>query len=305
MKITQVSPLVFSISIVLLNLPAYANPMGLNQSDMAFCSAVRDARTREAIANSQSSSNKSNNFGANASYAGIGGSVSYGSGSSNSNSSSSREMAMSQYGSKNCDELLRTSGKVTIAEINANAAQAIARMQNESYKYGADIQRDIAGINAAAIVGVAGINAKGNVDVANTNAKAGVNTALIQAGAGLLGSIIAPPSRSAEINAGVEKARIAADLEKAKMAAEIERQRIAAVNGDPGLALLQNWGLTITSCSSAVTAISIDGKQYCTMPNNQLNAGQYVYDRARNQLKAIRNVNYAPNPSPRSSSGFR
>jgi hypothetical protein len=78
------------------------------------------------------------------------------------------------------------------------------------------------------------------------------------------------------------------------------------MNGDTNMGLLQSWGLTIMpSCNPPVAIIFIDNKQYCTMPTNQVNVGQYVYDRARNQLKAIRSVNYAPNRSPRSPSRFR
>ncbi|MFM2061134.1 MAG: hypothetical protein RLZZ507_804 [Cyanobacteriota bacterium] len=322
MNSKQVSPLIFSISILLMNLPAYANPMGLNSSDLAFCSSVRDARVREAIANSQRSSQTNVNIGIDVKFPikgipiGIGGN-SNGSGSSSSSSSSNREMAMSQYQSTNCDQLLKSAAEVTIAEINADAAKAIARMQMESFKYGADIQRDIANINAGAMVEVANINAQASTKVASIQTNGSVNQTLIQAGAGLLSTIIAPPSRPAEINADVEKARIAADLEKAKIAAEIERQRIAAANADPGLTLLQNWGLTATGCNNVgIVSITIDNRQYCAFATNWLSVGQYVYNRSTNNLEplAINRMYTSPpvennypeqtNPTPSSGGGF-
>lgn len=54
---------------------------------------------------------------------------------------------------------------------------------------------------------------------------------------------------------------------------------------DPNLALIKSWGLNILpSCSGQVAVISIDRKQYCTVPDQGLRAGQYTYDRTADRL---------------------
>jgi hypothetical protein len=115
-----------------------------------------------------------------------------------------------------------------------------------------------------------------------------VTETIITTGAGLLGTILAPPSRPAEINAETERKRIEAEIEIAKINAETERQRIAAANNDPGLALIQKWKLTTTACSnSSVVSIDIDDKQYCVFPTSSLLAGQYVYNRSTKKLELL------------------
>lgn len=53
---------------------------------------------------------------------------------------------------------------------------------------------------------------------------------------------------------------------------------------DNNIALLRSWGLTPTECTPDMTFISIDSKQYCTLPNNGLTAKQYIYNRNTNKL---------------------
>ena len=56
-----------------------------------------------------------------------------------------------EYSSKNCDEVLKQWGAVSIEEIRADAEKAIARMRQESDKYSEDTKRIIAGFNLEAI----------------------------------------------------------------------------------------------------------------------------------------------------------
>jgi hypothetical protein len=67
---------------------------------------------------------------------------------------------------------------------------------------------------------------------------------------------------------------------------------------DPNVALLQSWGLAITSCNASDTFIYMDNQRYCTIASGKFQKGQYVYDRAANRLRR------AESSSPRSSSGF-
>ncbi|HEY9701912.1 MAG TPA: hypothetical protein V6C58_05680 [Allocoleopsis sp.] len=61
------------------------------------------------------------------------------------------------------------------------------------------------------------------------------------------------------------------------------------VEEDNNIALLRSWGLTPTECTPAMAFISIDSKQYCTLPNNGLTAKQYIYNRSTNKLTAVIN----------------
>lgn len=110
---------------------------------------MRDVRVREAVASSQ----RHEDIRVNTNFdMGIGGWLgvhgdSNGSGRTVDSSSSSREMAMSNYRSRNCDTLLQTAGQVTVAQIDANARAAIAQMQADTARYNADIQAVIANVN--------------------------------------------------------------------------------------------------------------------------------------------------------------
>ena len=396
MSNTNIKFLFLSFSTLAIVAPASANPLGLDQTDMAFCSEVRDVRVREAASNSQRSEdlrvNTNFDFGYNR-IIGVHGD-SDGSGRTVNTSSSSRDQAMSNYQSRNCDQLLQAASQVTIAEIDANTKAAIARMQQEGQFYTEDTQRIVAGINLEAIRDtnatnrdIADITAQAQtrivelqqlgrvqeaqilaetlqrttaaeqagqtdrarieaealqrivqdtnsatVEVARVNAQTDqtrsqhqleavrvnaqtdqarsqhqleavrsnnrtntTNTVVNQTGQ-LLGSIINPPSRSAQINARVERERIAADLERNRMQIQLERERIeqerllASANSDPIAQTLAAWGWSRISCETNLPIVAISGlanEAVCVQPTATMPAGNYSFDATANRLVPI------------------
>jgi len=74
---------------------------------------------------------------------------------------------------------------------------------------------------------------------------------------------------------------------------------------DRNVALLREWGLTPTQCGNNVVSISIDGKQYCTLPTEWLTIGTYRYLPAQDRLEPLSqpynpdytNINTEPQPN--------
>jgi hypothetical protein len=388
----QISVLFLSFPVLVLSLPAHADPLGLAPSDLAFCSEVRDARVREAVASSQRHENIQVNTNFDFGYAGIIGvhGDSQGSGRTVNSSSSSRDMAMSNYQSRNCNTLLQTASQVTVAQIDANARTAIAQMQADTARYNADIQAVIANVNLEAIrdgnsanVQMTGITAAAQVRIeelrqagrveeahlmaetlqrqtaaeqsgrtdrarieaenlrrmvessnnaavqtANINAQtqqlnsnnqlsatrstnntSTTNTLLTQS-ATLLGSLINPPSRSAQIQARTEQQRIAAETERERMRIQLERERmeqerlLATAPTDPIAQLLAQWGWSRIACNSGIPVIAISGmanEAVCVQPTAYVPAGNYSFNPATNQLVPIATATSYPNysqPSP-------
>ena len=227
-----------------------------------------------------------------------------------------------QYASKNCDEVLKQWGQVSIAEIQADAEKAIARMKLEGNKYSEDTKRIIAGFNLEAI----NINAKTNLRVEELRQAGKIEEAKILSDAlqrkieaqekgmtdrvkietealiAMNKSDNALELRKVELSAAVakrqsfnklagtslgelvkffggkdevKKEKIRADVRIKEIEAQIKIEELRAKNNaDPNLVMIQNWGLTVTTCSGSVVSISMDGKQYCTNVANWLNAGR-------------------------------
>jgi hypothetical protein len=171
---------------------------------------------------------------------------------------------MQNYAAKNCDMLLQQAGQVTIADINANKDVAIARIQNEGYKYSEDTRRIIAGMGLEA-----------HKDDNKTQRM------------GIIGGIGAQIA-TALIGAGVEKRRIEASVQ------------IASLTADPNLALLQKWGLQQIPCVTNGVAILINDKKFCTQSTHWLATGTYRYDHAGDRLDRIEQPEPAGIDSPSS-----
>jgi hypothetical protein len=234
-----------SFPIVALSLPAQANPIGLDASDLAFCSEVRDVRVREAAASSQRNEDLRVNTNFDFGYArliGVHGD-SQGSGRTVNSSSSSREIAMSDYQFRNCDTLLRTAGEVTVAQIDANARVAIAQMQADTARYNADIQVLLANIDLAAIQ--------------DTNAT-GVRTTEITTAAQVRIEELQQAGR-------IEEARLMAEMlqrqTEAEQSGQTERARIEAEN------LLR---MVESTNNTAVQTATINAQTQQAISQNQL-----------------------------------
>ncbi|MEI2579887.1 hypothetical protein [Scytonema sp. PRP1] len=280
MTFTKTS-LLLTVSIVLSAIPVYANNMELLPEDTAFCSDVRDYRMEEVISQSSVTSNSGGNVNLIVKIP-IGAKFNH---KYNRSTASSHEV-MSEYQSKNCDELLRQAGQVTIAKINANASVAIAEIERDKEKYSADTRRIIAEIDAKTKEKLAQIQRGIEQD---TN-KTGLWTGVIREVGNFFGNMWDYKKRNREL---------------------ATQERLAALAADPNLALIQNWGLTTASCGSSVVSILIDGKEYCTKPVKGLSVGSYTYIRAEGRLEPISqssnslnatNSNPQPTPEPISQS---
>jgi hypothetical protein len=244
--------------ILFLNMPAYANPLGLNPEDLTFCSKVRDDRARDIAAHSSNT----NVHGQATIFTGFGsGSVDV-----NTATSSSSDNSRSQYQAKNCDTLLQQAGQVNIAELNAEKETAIARMKTQAQveigKYSEDTKRMLANINLAGRQDDNRTNLAGLRDTNRTT----VNNNIITSGANLIAAIVQSNVNRKAIDAQVEIARLTAD---------------------PNLALIKNWQLETTSCDSSTVSILIDNKTYCTKATNWLKAGIYTYLRTEDRLQPM------------------
>jgi hypothetical protein len=281
---------VLSIYLSLLSSPVLAqNSSWLDYSMLPFCEQVRDARTREVIAQSQDNSSvtvNTNFDGVWASIVNIHGD-SLGSGSNNSSSSSSRDYAISQYSSSNCDSLLQAMSQVTIAEIQTDTAKAIERMRMESSKYGQDIQLAIANVNLEAIKNTN----QTTENIVYTQGKTTITTTAIEAGTQIIKGIINPPSREeeAQANAQVEIARLHEETERQRL--ELERLRLerempfnkTVSNTNDTIINIDQWlserGLTKTACLPGVVfIIGLSSDTVCINPTSQIFSGVYEYD---------------------------
>lgn len=225
----------------------------------------------------------------------------------------------SEYESKNCDEVLKQWGQVSVAEIQANAQEAIARIQNEGYKYGEDTKRLVADIeleglkdtnntaqniattNANAAQNITATNASASQNIAKTQARANTTSAIVNSLGTVIGNSITSSNnkKQQQLAAQIERERIAADLEKARIAAQIEREKLIASNSSDVSSvdrLLAQWNWTRVSCSPSSVFISgLSNESVCVSPTNLFPPGEYAYDRATNQLVLL---NYPPPTNP-------
>jgi hypothetical protein len=261
-----------TVAIASLALPTFAFP--LNESDLAFCKQERDNYASTSIYNSQSSSSQQRSGGARVSVFGVsfGGS---GSGSSRSESSTNSQNEVSwDYQARNCDKLLEMRGLVSIAQIEANRDQAIAQMQQESSMHHDNTWFKVTkNTNKSNLIGI-GINA----------------------GTQLLGNLLNPPSRQAEVTstAEVKKAEILAQMEIEKERLRLEQTKLTATGAPANVALIfAQWGVSQVACVSGVVFIaglSSDNNFVCIYPNNLIPPGYYTYNSTANQLIPIASV---------------
>jgi PDZ domain len=123
------------LPITTLGLPVEAFAL---TSDTAYCATTRDSYVASSKKRFESQSYEGKgNAGAGIGKTGIsvggGGEYNWDREWDNFDSSQKRE-----YEQKNCDELLRQKGLVTVAEIRANSELAIARLQEETKRYVSD-----------------------------------------------------------------------------------------------------------------------------------------------------------------------
>lgn len=167
----------------------------------------------------------------------------------------------SEYTNKNCDEALRQWGLVSIAEIQANAQEAIERIKLEGGKYSEDTKRIVADINLEVVKAetdaaqniaktqadadkyIAASNNSAQMhnvdiinntkrDVARTEADAAQNIAKTQARANtnsaIIGNVGAIVGNSIISSNNRRQQKINAEIEKQKIEAELEKARLAA-----------------------------------------------------------------------------
>lgn len=203
-----------------------------------------------------------------------------------------------QYENRNCEEVMRQWGAVSIADIQANASIAVEKLELEGNKYSEDTKR---------IIGTAQEQTKREINSGDTT------RTIITTGAGILGTIFSGGNEveKERIRAATEKKRLEQELEIAKLRNETEKLRIlgnapgaaerrlieqepssqarapGVLGNDPGLALIQSWGLASVSCSAATASIDISGKQYCANATDKLVAGRYAYNPATRRLQRV------------------
>lgn len=271
-----------------------ANPLNLNQADLAFCSQSV-ANYAKAVRSSSSSSSSG--------YGGVGyGIVGVNAGYSDSSSSRYKENIESQFRSRNCDALLNASSRVTIAQIKANADVAIAQLNAESQQYDSDTQRLIASLQLQGVVNTNQTNLAGivdtnatNVQVAGINANASTTNTLIGAIGGIIQTSIVASAQNNQ---------------------PTQQQSPPPVSDPPvtdsRVAMIQSWGFTLAKCSSSTARISIDGqKALCVLPVNGIKSGQrYSHNSETGTFKRIPSTTISdtvkvptPTPSVRTNNG--
>jgi hypothetical protein len=203
-----------------------------------------------------------------------------------------------QYENRNCEEVMRQWGAVSIADIQANASIAVEKLELEGNKYSEDTKR---------IIGTAQEQTKREINSGDTT------RTIITHGAGILSTIFSGGNEveKERIRAATEKKRLEQELEIAKLRNETEKLRIlgnapgaaerrlieqepslqarapGVLGNDPGLALIQSWGLSSVSCSVSTASIDISGKQYCANATDKLVAGRYAYNPATRRLQRV------------------
>ncbi|HCF28520.1 MAG TPA: hypothetical protein DEV81_15270 [Cyanobacteria bacterium UBA11049] len=102
-------------------------------------------------------------------------------------------------------------------------------------------------------------------------------------------------------NNEIKNEKIRSDAKLKEIEAQIKLEELKAKNSaDPNLAMIQSWGLKVTTCNDSVVSISMDGKQYCTNPASWLNAGRYQYIRAEDRLEPMHQLSQPLNANTNS-----
>lgn len=169
----------------------------------------------------------------------------------------------SEYSSKNCDEVLKQWGQVSVAEIQANASEAIARIQNEGYKYAEDTKRIVADIE---LEGLKDTNSTAQ-SIAETNANAAVDIATINGNT---------DQRIAETNAGAVQ-YIADKKFEGLIDTNSTNQNIADINANAN----QNIAATNANSAQNIAATNANANQNIAATN--ANAAQNI---AKTQARA-------------------
>ncbi len=272
-----------------------------------------------------------------------------------------------EYNSKNCDEVMKQWGAVSIAEINANASVAIKKMDVEQNKYSENTKRILAKYSEGTKRKLGLEEQKTQQQRSSNDTNATIVTVVAKGAGDIVKSTqdlekvkinsdtqrkrneqkLAIEKLKADNQLAIEKLKADSQLAIEKLKAEqkvmtatsnndpnlakkneqkleIEKLRAdnqleieklkadnqlaieklkaeqkamtATSNNDPNLALIQNWGFSITQCSAVTVLISIDGKQYCINATDKLVAGQqYAYNRSNNRFQPVNSTPIQPN----------
>jgi len=266
------SPLIVLSSNVSL---VQANPLKLNSSDLAFCS--QSVASYAKAVQSSSSNTSSDSFGGSIGIPIDGLPFSLGANTATSNSSSRQYMEniANQSKSRNCDELLRQYGLVTIAEIQANASVAIARLQTEAQKYDSDTQRVIASLQLEAVKDTnttsRDIAKDTNITALkiaeSTNTASTTNTIV-----GAIGQVLTTAIATSNNQQPQQPPSVATTTS------------IQGDSTDP----IRSMGFTPTNCNPSSAIIAIGSQGYCVQPDRGLQSGmKYAYNSQTNSLSLL------------------
>lgn len=280
-------------------MPAHANPLGLQDSDLKWCQAyvgmTADQIRSGQASNSSSSSSSSSGGGLGIQLPIKGIPVGF-SGNANSSDSFQRTSSSSSsfnqdksslYVAKNCDTLLRVAGDVTIADINANRDIALAKIQSDAYKYGVDAQRAV-GLDANYTERYKSDN---QLSGSKYHDDAWVKTTEIQSNASTTNTII---NTTGGVIGGVLGAIAAANNSppspQPSAPSSPAPSVVATAPSDPVSQLLAQWGWIQTICvQGKVFIIGLANGTVCVEPNATVSAGNYRF--ANNQLYPLTNQN--------------
>jgi len=273
-KITLASFLLVLTHVSLAN----ANPLKLNSNDLAFCSqsVANYAKSLQSSSSNTSSDSVGGSIGVP--IEGIPLSIGGNYGTSNSSSSKYMEQIANQSKSRNCDELLRQKGLVTIAQIQANASVAIAKLQADVQKYDSNTQRVIASLQLSAVentnaaqVAIAQDTNAAQVAITNSNNSASTTNTIV----GAIGQVLT--TAIATSNSNNQQSQQPASV-------TTNPPNIQGDNTDP----IRSWGFTPTNCNPSSAIIAIGSQGYCVQPERGLQSGmKYAYNSQTNRLSLL------------------
>ena len=183
-------------------------------------------------------------------------------------------------------EELRQSGKIREAEILSDMIKTV----NETREKGATERLTI---QTEALLQMT--RANNEVEMLRIRQATTVRwISLIDSSAGIVLEGVFNLAREKEITKR-ELARIEADIKIAELRARSASDLTPNPDSSNPIALVKNWGMTVIPCNSAtrLAAITINSQSVCTLPTDQLSAGQYVYNPATKRL-----VRLSPSPRP-------
>jgi hypothetical protein len=209
---------------------------------------------------------------------------------SNNSSASNQHQAASDI-SRDCDEVLRQHGLITVAEINANRDLALQKMRSQAQMYGIDAWRDV-GLDANYTDRYKSDN---QLSGSKYHDDAWVKTTEIQSNASTTNTII---NTAGGVVGGVVGAIAAANNRPPSAPTSVPTYTpptaVASVPSDPVSQLLAQWGWIQTICvQGKVMIVGLSNAMVCVEPTSTVPPGNYRF--ANNQLYPLVTQN---NPQP-------